>query len=191
MILTRPQKVIKAGSIVEQGRGILFPLHSKGQFSTQILEKFHDVYCGRDVVYPVNKMVSEQLFHPDMRIKLTTFYKQYPNSCIKRALTLDERYKMYAPGCLGGSFQFSMIKDIPLRTLFILVDMTGPFEVLCDTRSCITKVWVLLILNPATQFLELEILDDSSSASIVFALIRYMSHHEPKNIFLSDMGSNF
>ena len=35
MILTRPQKVIKAGSIVEQGRGILFPLHSKSQFSTQ------------------------------------------------------------------------------------------------------------------------------------------------------------
>ena len=58
MILTRPQKVIKAGSIVEQGRGILFPLHSKSQFSTQILEKFHDLYCGRDVVYPINKMIS-------------------------------------------------------------------------------------------------------------------------------------
>ena len=69
--------------------------------------------------------------------------------------------------------------------------MTGPFETLCDTRTCTTKVWILLILNPATQFLELEILDDSSSASIVSALIRFMSHHGSKNIFLSDMGSNF
>merc|ERR1712240_509240 len=57
--------------------------------------------------------------------------------------------------------------------------------------GCSTKVWVLLILNPATQFLELEILDDPSSASIVSALIRFMSHHGSKNIFLSDMGSNF
>ena len=95
-------------------------------------------------------MISEQLFHPQMRIKLTDFNKQCPNSFIIRALTLDEMYKMYAPGGLGGSFQFSMIKDNPLRTSSILVDMTGPFEVLCDTISCITKVWVLLILNPAT-----------------------------------------
>ena len=94
MILTRPHKVIKARSIVEQGRGILFPLHSKSQFSTQILEKFHDLYCGRDFAYPINKMISEQLFHPHMRIKLTAFNKQCPSSCIQRALTLDERYKM-------------------------------------------------------------------------------------------------
>ena len=98
---------------------------------------------------------------------------------------------MFSPGGLGGSFQFSVVRDIPLRTSSIIVDMTGPFETLCDTRTCTTKVWILLILNPATQFLELEILDDSSSASIVSALIRFMSHHGSKNIFLSDMGSNF
>ena len=98
---------------------------------------------------------------------------------------------MFSPGGLGGSFQFSVVKDIPLRTSSIIVDMTGPFLILCDTRTCTTKVWVLLILNPATQFLELEILDDPSSASIVSALIRFMSHHGSKNIFLSDMGSNF
>ena len=69
--------------------------------------------------------------------------------------------------------------------------MAGPYEILCDTRTCTTKVWILLILNPATQFLELEILDDSSSASIVSALIRFMSHHGTKNMFLSDIGSNF
>ena len=74
-----------------------------------------------------------------------------------RTLTLDQRYKKYAPGGLGGSFQFSLVKDIPLRTSSIFVDMTGPFEILCDTRKCVTKVWILLILNPATQFLELEI----------------------------------
>ena len=42
MILTRPQKTIKAGNIVEEGRGLLFPLHSKSKFSDQILEKFHE-----------------------------------------------------------------------------------------------------------------------------------------------------
>ena len=126
-----------------------------------------------------------------MKIKLTAFNKKCPNSCLQRAVTLDERYKMFSPGGLGGSFQFSVVKDIPLRTSSIIVDMTGPFMILCDTRTCTTKVWVLLILNPATQFLELEILDDPSSASIVSALIRFMSHHGSKNIFLSDMGSNF
>ena len=69
--------------------------------------------------------------------------------------------------------------------------MTGPYEILCETKICKKKVWVLLILNPATQFLELEILDDSSSASIVSGLIRYMSHHGNKNIICSDMRSNF
>ena len=108
---------------------MLFPLHSKNTFCTQILEKFHDVYCGRDVSYPINKMFAEQLFHPHMKIKLTAFNKQCPNSCIQHALTLDEKFKMYAPGGLGGTFQFSMVKDLPLRTFLILVDMTGAFEV--------------------------------------------------------------
>ena len=61
---------------------------------------------------------------------------------------------MYAPGGLGGTFQFSLVKDLPLRTSSILVDMTGAFEVFCDTKTCVTKVWILSILNPATQFLE-------------------------------------
>ena len=69
--------------------------------------------------------------------------------------------------------------------------MAGPYEILCDTRTCVKKVWILLILNPATQFLELEILDDASSASIVSGLICYMSHHGNKNIICSDMGANF
>ena len=136
-------------------------------------------------------MFSEQLFHPRMRIKFTAFNKKCPNSCLQRAVTLEEIYKMFSPGGLGGYFQFSVVKDIPLRTSSIIVDMTGPFEILCDTRICTTKVWILLILNPATQFLELEILDDSSSASTASALIRFMSYQGSKNIFLSDMGSNF
>ena len=69
--------------------------------------------------------------------------------------------------------------------------MTGPFKMKCQTRTCLSKVYVLIILNPATQFVELEILDDASSASIVSALIKYMTHHGSKNIFLSDMSSNF
>ena len=120
VILTRSQKVIQAGNIIEQGRGMVFPLHSKSGISLQILEKFYDLYCGRDVIYPINKMFSEQLFHPHMKIKLTAFNKKCPNSCLKRALTLDEIYKMFAPGGLGSSFQFSVVKDIPLRTSSIL-----------------------------------------------------------------------
>ena len=54
MILTRPQKTIKAGNIVEEGRGLLFPLHSKSEIADQILEKFHELYCGRDINYPIN-----------------------------------------------------------------------------------------------------------------------------------------
>ena len=126
-----------------------------------------------------------------MKMKLTNYNKFCPKSCIQRALNLDDRYKMYAPGALGGSFQFSVTNEIPLRTSCVIIDMAGPYEILCDTKTCEKKVWVLLILNPATQFLELEILDDSSSASIVSGLIRYMSHHGNKNIICSDMGSNF
>ena len=124
-------------------------------------------------------------------MKLTNFDKFCPRSCIQRALSQDDRYKIYAPGALGGSFQFSITNELPLRTSCVIVDMAGPYEILCETRSCKKKVWVLLILNPATQFLELEVLDDSSSASIVSGLIRYMSHHGNKNIICSDMGSNF
>ena len=32
IILTRPQETIRAGNIVEEGRGILFPLHSESEF---------------------------------------------------------------------------------------------------------------------------------------------------------------
>ena len=74
-----------------------------------------------------------------MRIKLTAFNKKCPNSCIKRALTLDERYKMYALGGLGGSFQFSMMKDIPLRTSSILVDMTEPLKYYVTLDPALTR----------------------------------------------------
>ena len=45
LILTRPQKVIEVGNIVEKGRGLLFPLYVKDEFSLQILESLHDLYC--------------------------------------------------------------------------------------------------------------------------------------------------
>ena len=56
LILTRPQKVIQAGNIIEQGRCLFFPLYIKSTFSLQILESLHDLYCGRDVIYPINKI---------------------------------------------------------------------------------------------------------------------------------------
>ena len=105
LILTRPQKVIQAGNIIEQGRGF-FPLYCKNIFSLQILESLHDPYYRRDVIYPINKTFSEQLFHPHMKIKFTAYNKKCPNSCLQRAVTLDERYKMYSPGGLGDLFNF-------------------------------------------------------------------------------------
>ena len=65
-------------------------------------------------------MFSEQLFHPHMKIEFTAYNKKCPNSCLQRALTLNEKYKMFAPGGLGGSFQFSVVNDIPLRTYQLL-----------------------------------------------------------------------
>ena len=37
-------------------------------------------------------------------MKLTNYNKFCPKSCIQRALSQDDRYKIYAPGALGGSF---------------------------------------------------------------------------------------
>ena len=93
-----------------------------------------------------------------MKMKLTNFNKYCSKSCTQRALNQDDRYKIYAPGAFCGTFQFSLTNKLPLRTYCVLVDMAGPYEILCETRNCKKKVWVLLILNPATQFLELEIL---------------------------------
>ena len=58
MIITRPQKTIRAGNIIGEGRGLLLLLHRKSELSNQILEKFHELYCGRDITYPVNKILS-------------------------------------------------------------------------------------------------------------------------------------
>ena len=98
---------------------------------------------------------------------------------------------MFNPSGLGGSLQFSLTKSLPLRTSSVIVDMAGPYNILCEKKKCTSKIWLLLILNAATQFLEIEILDSQSTASVISALIKYMSHHGSKNIFLSDMGSNF
>ena len=169
----------------------MLPLHTKAEFSLQILEKMHDLYCGKDTIYPIGKIISQQLYHPQMKIKFTVFNKHCPQSCINRALTLEERYKIFAPQGLGGSVQFSLTRDIQNRSNSVIVDLMGPYKVKCHTQTCTSKVWILLILNPATQFLSLEILENQSSAAIVSALIRHMAKHGSKNVFMSDMGSNF
>ena len=115
-----------------------------------------------------------------MQIKLTGFNRSCPQSCQQRALTLDDRFKMYTPQGLGGTLQLGAIKDIPARTNSVVIDMMGSFWIKCNTKTCSSKVWLLLILNPATQFVAIEILQDQSSASIVVALIRYMAKAGPK-----------
>ena len=78
VILSRPQKVLRSGELMDQGRAILFPLHTKAEFSLQIIEKIHDLYCGRDTIYPIRKMLSQQLYHPQMKTKFTALNKSCP-----------------------------------------------------------------------------------------------------------------
>ena len=191
VIITRSQKLIKPWSISDEKRGLLFPLHEKDVFATNLLEQFHDMYCGKDTIYPISKLFSQQLYHPRMKMLLTSLNKTCPSSCLSRALTLDKRYKMFSPSGLGGSLQLTLTKNLPQRSSSIVLDMVGPYKVKCQSKKCLSKIFLLIIVNAITNFVEIEILDNQSAASVIAALIRYMSHHGSKHIFLSDMGSNF
>ena len=83
------------------------------------------------------------------------------------------------------------MRDTPNRSNCVVIDFMGPYKVKCHKGPCTNKIWLLLLLNPATQFLAVEILENQSSAAIVSALIRHMSRHGAKDIFMSDIGSNF
>merc|ERR1712002_486391 len=61
----------------------------------------------------------------------------------------------------------------------------------CKKRNCHTKIWLLLLLNPSTQFLSIEILQNQSTAEVISGLIRHMSKFGSKDVFLSDNGSHF
>ena len=63
ILLSRPQKILRAGSIEELGFTILYPLYPDNIFPTNILEEFHQMYCSKDITYAVSKMLREQLFH--------------------------------------------------------------------------------------------------------------------------------
>ena len=115
ILLSRPQKILRAGSIEELGRTILYPLYPDNIFSTKALEEFHQMYCSKDTMYPISKMLREQLFHKNMKAKLSTYNKTCPMSCIYRSLRMEERYRMYNPMSLGGSIQFKAIQDMPSR----------------------------------------------------------------------------
>ena len=67
-------------------------------------------------------MLAQQLYHPQMKIKFTALNKSCPQSCINRALTLEERYKMFTPQGLGGTFQFNLTRDIPNRSSCVIVN---------------------------------------------------------------------
>ena len=60
ILLSRPQKILKAGRIEELGRTILYPLYPDNIFSTNVLEEFHQMYCSKDTTYPISKMLKEQ-----------------------------------------------------------------------------------------------------------------------------------
>ena len=90
----------------------------------------HDLYGSQEISYPVNKLISQQLYHPSIKVKLTAFNRSCPQSCQQRELTLDTRFKMHSPEGLGGSLHLRLIKDIPSRTNSVVVDMMGAYWVI-------------------------------------------------------------
>ena len=191
ILLSRPQKVLRTGSIEELGRTILYPLYPDHIFSTKVLEEFHQMYCSKDTTYPISKMLREQLFHKNMKAKLSTYNKTCPMSCIYRSLSMEERYRMYNPMGLGGSIQFKATQDISSRMSSVICDLMGPFMTKCKGMNCHNKIWLLLLLNPSTQFLSIEILQNQSTGEVISGLIRHMAKYGSKNVFLSDNGSHF
>ena len=149
---------MRAGSIEELGRTILYPLYPNNTFSTSVLEEFHQIYCSKDITYAISRMLKEQLFHKDMKAKLSIYNKTCPMSCIYRSLSMEERYRMYNPHGLGGSLQFKATQDISSRMNSVICDLMGPYLTKCRGMNCHQKIWFLLLLNPSKQFLSIEIL---------------------------------
>ena len=97
---------------------------------------------------------------------------------------------MYNPHGLGGSLQFKATQDISSRMNSVICDLMGPYFTKCRGTNCIRKIWFLLLLNPATQFLSVEILQNYSTAEVISGFIRHMSKFGSKNVFLLDKGSH-
>ena len=85
------------------------------------------MYCGKDVTYAISKLLRENLFHKNMKAKLSIFNKTSPMLCIYRSLTMEERYRMYNPSGLGGSLQFKATQDISSRMNSVVCDLMGPY----------------------------------------------------------------
>ena len=98
---------------------------------------------------------------------------------------------MYNPMGLGGSIQFKATQDISSRMGSVICDLMGPFMTKCKGMNCHNKIWLLLLLNPSTQFLSIEILQNQSTGEVISGLIRHMSKYGSKNVFLSDKGFCF
>ena len=80
ILISRPQKILRAGNIEELGRMILHPLYTEHTFSTHVLEEIHQMYCSKDVTYAISKLLKEQLFHKHMKAKLSIYNKTCPMS---------------------------------------------------------------------------------------------------------------
>ena len=126
-----------------------------------------------------------------MKAKLSIYNKTCPMSCIYQSLSMEERYLIYNPHGLGGSLQFKATQDISSRINSLTCDLMGPFMTKCRGMNCHRKIWFLLLLNPSTQFLSIEILQNQSTGEVISGLIRHMAKFGSKNVFLSDNGSHF
>ena len=73
ILISRPQKILRAGNIEELGRTILHPLYPENTFLTNVLEEIHQMYCSKDITYAISKLLKEQLFHKNMKAKLSIY----------------------------------------------------------------------------------------------------------------------
>ena len=88
-------------------------------------------------------MLREQLFHKHMKAKLSKYNQTCPKSNIYRALSMEERYRIFNPMGLEGSINFKVTQDIPSRMSSVICDLMGLYMTKCKGRKFHNKIWLL------------------------------------------------
>ena len=176
-MLTREQKILEPEYSHSLGRVFLYMLPETEVFTLELIHQIHELYCSEDPVYGTTICLKQHLFINNIKWALSRWNKSCSGSCLTRAEDGNKRYYMHHPGGLGGSFQFTSMLDPSKRASTGVVDLLGPFKGKCYTGECEQKYWVLLIINPVSGFLSLEILEDQSSNAIIGALVHHMGRH--------------
>ena len=112
-------------------------------FTSLLVQNVHDSYCGQDAVYGMSRLIKEQIFIPQVRGALTSLNRTCPKTCLERAITGQDRFKIHYPNGLGGTLQISATKDVLGRNNCVMTDLLGPFQVKCGSKRCLRKVYMI------------------------------------------------